>query len=137
MCTGSDGEAVLRAFFRDLSNRRDVAELLADYVVAPESFVRWWDGTLRPGEIITFSNGLPEHLEKLQRDGINATVTGFEDVGFQGRGTPDAGGWFLFGLQGHLRAGDAAPAPPTTSKTPLGAKGAVDCATGKLKAIVI
>ncbi len=132
VCTGRDGEAVLRAFFRDLSNHRNVSELLAAYVAPPENFVRWWDPSTPSGGIVTYVNGLPEHLEKLQRDGIDLTVTGFQDAGFQGRGTPDEGGWFTFGLYGRFREGQ-----PMGGGETLGNKGAVDCATGKLKAIVL
>src|SRR5262245_453640 len=49
-CTGRDSEAVLRAFFHDLSNNRDVRELLSAYIAPPEDFVRWWDPTTADGE---------------------------------------------------------------------------------------
>jgi hypothetical protein len=132
LCTGSVGEDALRGFFRDLSNQRPVAEVLATYVVPAQDFVRWWDGTLKPGETRTFYNGLEEHLQKLQQGGLDLTVGRFNDVGFQGRGTRDAGGWFTFSLQGRMNRSERASAGRT-----LGNKGAADCATGKLKAIVI
>jgi hypothetical protein len=123
---------VLRGFFHDLSNQRPVAEVLATYVVPAQDFVRWWDGTLKPGETRTFYNGLEQHLEKLQQGGLDLTVTGFKDVGFQGRGTRDAGGWFTFSLHGRLKKSD-----PRSDGRTLSNKGAVDCANGKLKVIVI
>jgi hypothetical protein len=130
-CTGRDGEAALRGFSRDLSNHRDVGELLAAYVAAPEDFVRWWDPSVPNGEVLTYANGLQQHLDQLERDGINLNVTGFEDAGYQGFGD-EAGGWFNFGLYGRNRESEAMSGGQT-----LGNKGAVDCATLKLKAIVI
>jgi hypothetical protein len=122
---------VLRGFFHDLSNHRDVGELLAVYVASPQVFVRWWDPSVPNGEVITFVNGLQQHLEQLERDGINLTVTGFEDAGYQGRGD-EAGGWFSFGLYGRTHEGEA-----MGGGQGLGNKGAVDCATLKLMAVVI
>jgi hypothetical protein len=119
-------------FFHDLSTHRPVAEVLAAYVVPAQDFVRWWDDTLKLGETRTFANGLDQHLEKLQQGGLDLTVTGFEDVGFQGSGTRDAGGWFLFSLQGRLKRSE-----PLSDERTLSYKGAADCDTGKLKVIVI
>lgn len=133
LCTGRAGEEPLRGFFRDLSNDRPVKEVLAAYVVPPQDFVRWWDGTLRLGQTLTFSSGLEQHLDRLQQNGMDVTVTGFKDVGFDGRGTRDEGGWFNFGLRGRLLRSE-----PLMSEQSLGGhKGAVDCGTGKLKVVVI
>ena len=65
-------------------------------------------------------------------EALDLTVVEFMDVGFQGSGTPDAGGWFLFSLQGRFNRGERPAAGGS-----LGNKGAADCATGKLKAIVM
>lgn len=107
-------------------------EVLAAYVVPPRDFVRWWDGTLRLSQTLTFDNGLEQHLDKLQQNGMDLTVTGFNDVGFQRGGTREEGGGFTFGLRGRLSRGE-----PLRSGQALGGKGAVDCVTGKLKAVVI
>lgn len=93
---------------------------------------RWWDGTLRLGQTLTFDNGLEQHLGTLQQSGMDVTVTGFKDMGLQGRGTRDEGGWFTFGLRGWLLGSEA-----LSSGQSVGGKGAVDCGTGKLKAVVI
>lgn len=109
-------------------------EVLGAYVVPAQDFVRWWDGTLRLGQTLRFEDGLEQHLGKLQQNGMDLTVTGFTDVGIQGRGTRDEGGWFNFGLRGRLQRGE-----PLSSgeRSTGGHKGAVDCDTGKLKAVVL
>lgn len=97
--------------------------------------MRWWDSTLKLSQTLTFDNGLEQHLGKLQRNGMDVTVTGFKDVGFQGRGRREEGGWFNFGLRGQLQRGE-----PYSSNGPQslgGHKGAVDCKSGKLKAVVL
>jgi hypothetical protein len=135
-CTGKAGEAALRAFFTDLGAGRPVTQILDSYVVPQEEFVRWWDDSLAPGHEISGGWALPaesreklrQHLERLQRDGMNLVVDEFTDVGFQGIGI-DAGGWFNFRARGHVSDGD--------SGRGVGGKGAADCATGRLKAIVL
>ena len=130
-CTGRAGEEALRGFFRDLSRSRPVQSVLAAYVVPPRDFVRWWDHSLPQARTLTFEVGLEQHLGKLQRNGVDLTVTGVKDAGFQGGGTRDAGGWFTFSLQGRLQRSE-----PQDEQS-FGGKGAVDCDTGKLKAVVI
>jgi hypothetical protein len=125
-CTGRGGEAVLRAFFDDLSHGG--SDLLTPYFAPAQDFVRWWDPTRGSGEVVPYT-GLQEHLRKLQRDGADAAVIGFTDTGFQGKGTSEAGGWLQFNIRGRLSK-DAAVMVGV-------GKGAIDCRTGKLKALVV
>ena len=105
--------------------------ILAAYVVPPQDFLGWFDTSLPQGRTLTFEFGLEQHLAKLQRNGLDLTVTGLKDAGYQGGRTRDAGGWFSFSLQGRLQLSEVAGEQPITGK------GAVDCDTGKLKAVVV
>lgn len=135
ICTGRDGEAVLRAFFDDLSSGKK--GLVATYFVAPLDFVRWSDPT---SGLITFLPGpdndtvtldaLQAHLDSLQQQGAHVTLTRFRDAGFEADKTNgEAGGWFSFDIRG-------SPNGRAAVKDGNG-KGAVDCGTKKLKALVI
>jgi hypothetical protein len=132
-CTGADGHATLVALLDRLSRGEHVD--VGTYFVAPIDFVRWVD----PSAYITFLpaddgsvtlDALQAHLDALAGGGVSATLTGFSDGGYAGTETNhDVGGWFTFTVRGrpnaHARTADG------------GGKGAVDCATKKIKVFVI
>jgi hypothetical protein len=123
VCTGRDEEAVLRAFFDDLSSDGD--DLVTRYFTTPQDFTRWWDPTA--GSVLYDS--LQAHLTRLQRDGVTVTVTGFTDHGFGGSSTNnDVGGEFTFEASGQMTNG---------GELVRGGKGGISCETGKLKVIVM
>jgi hypothetical protein len=99
---------------------------LSEYFAPQQKFVRWWDPTVPLGRVVD-RGGLAAHLDKLQRNGLYLTLRDFHAVGFQGGA--EAGGWFNFKVSGR-------PSENAPSKVGSG-KGAVDCATGKLMAVVI
>ena len=125
-CTGRGGEAVLRAFFDHISHNG--SDLLDAYFAPAQDFVRWWDPTRESGDVVPYT-GLQEHLSRLRQDGVDVAVIGFSDQGFQGGTSGEAGGWFTFDIRGRL-------SKDTAVKVGNG-KGAIDCRTGKLKALVV
>lgn len=135
LCNGSAGETLLRGLLAALGAGRRVD--LTAYFSPPESFVRWFDPS--DPAIVTFLPGpgsetftldaLQARLDKLSRAGLSARLTGFTDGGYQAGAVGEEGGWFAFDLRG--RGGRSGP------DSDGGGKGAVDCASGKLKVLVI
>src|SRR5215467_11967070 len=136
LCNGTAGQALVRGLFADLSGGREPS--MSRYFTTPVNFLRWVD----PYSVtdITFTPAaandgsvdldvLEKHLDGLARGGFSVKLVTFTDGGFDGGGTPDAGGWFDFTAFGKGRKSET----PTDG----GGKGAVDCATGKLKALVL
>jgi hypothetical protein len=136
-CSGAGAEAVLRALFSDLTAGRSTP--VANYFVAPIDFVRWWDPTVRSGQIITFEPGpgsstetldaLQAHLDALRQHGARGTITGFAAHGYDSSSPREVGGGFTFEL--HARGNGQ------TAMADGGGKGTIDCTTGKLKTVVI
>jgi hypothetical protein len=133
-CTGHEGQPLLRSFFDDLSNGRK--DLLATYVVQPQDFTRWSDptsGRIRympgPGNETETLDALQTHLDSLQRQGAVLVLTRFDDAGYQGNDPYALGGGFTFQMQGR--------ADRHETMTQGDGKGLIDCATGKLKELVI
>jgi hypothetical protein len=126
VCTGREGESVLRSFARDFN--AGATNLVATYFAEQKNFVRWWDPTVPPREVVEYS-GLTTHLGMLQRAGERLTVASFQEMGYQNgaNGGPE-GGWFSFDVR-------AWPGKGAAGRLAHG-KGAVDCATGRLKVIV-
>ena len=135
LCNGTGGKALLTGLLADLNAGRTPA--LATYFSPPIDFVRWWDPTTP--EVITFLPGpgsgtvtldaLQAHLEELAGGGFSVRLVDFADAGYQGSAqNGDAGGWFEFDLRGHSAG---------TATRDGGGKGAVDCASGRLKVLVV
>jgi hypothetical protein len=136
-CSGSGGDTPLRGLFADLSAGR--TPVVATYFVDPRDFVRWWDPTLPSGQVITFEAGagsgtvtldtLQSHLDALRRRGVAGTVSAFTATGYEAVSLSETGGSFTFRLRaratgkGALRDG--------------GGAGTIDCASGRLKTVVI
>ncbi len=107
-----------------------------EYIAPFQDFIRWWDGTLGAGEDIEGGFALPSgsadpllgHLNMLRQAGFALTVDTFQDRGYQGAGTSSAAGWFTFTAHGQLPVGGSGN---------TAGKGAVNCATGLLRAIVL
>jgi len=133
-CTGAAGQFLLTKLFADLSagNTPDMRYYFTD----PAAFDKWADPT--PGGDITsdptdplgFSlDGLRDHLAGLARGGLSVRLMRFADNGFQRADTIDAGGWFDFDLYGRDSGSGA--------NVQGAGMGAVDCLSGRLKAVVI
>lgn len=136
LCNGTAGRDLVTGLLADLTagRRADVAT----YFSPPVAFVRWWDPTAP--EVITFMpgptdnsvtlDGLQAHLDDLAHGGFAGRIVGFVDQGYAGTQTVnEAGGWFSFTLRGHAtQAGANADGD---------GKGAVDCASRKLKILVV
>jgi hypothetical protein len=108
---------------------------LATYFVAPLDFVRWVD----PGAYVTFLPGndgsvnldaLQSRLDRLEQQHTRIDVTKFFDDGYGGDAiNHDVGGYFSFKIR--IRLSTSAPTSDGTGK------GAIDCATKKIKVMVI
>jgi hypothetical protein len=132
-CTGADGEAIVKKLFDDLSRGKKID--LGTYFVAPLDFVRWVD----PGAYVTFlpaNDGsvtlaaLQSRLDGLERQHISIALKEFADGGYAGDViNNDLGGWFSF--KARLRLNAAAPTSDASGK------GAIDCATKKIKVMVL
>jgi hypothetical protein len=132
-CTGADGEAVVNELFNDLSRARKID--LGTYFVAPLDFVRWVD----PGAYVTFLpaddgsvtlTALQSRLDGLERHHVSIALTEFADDGYAGDAlNNDIGGYFSLRIR--LRLSAAAPTSDGTGK------GAIDCATKKIKILVL
>jgi hypothetical protein len=135
-CDGSSGQPLLAALFADLG--RGEAPPVATFFSAPNNFLRWEDPTT--GTDITAGFGadtstytldaLQSHLDALALDGVDGTITHFAiDGNPDGDASRDGGGLFRFDLRARWHGND--------SEASEGGIGVIDCATGKLKEVVI
>jgi len=132
-CTGAGGETVVKNLFDDLNRGKKID--LATYFVAPLDFVRWVD----PGAYVTFLPGndgsvnldaLQSRLDRLEQQHTRIDMTKFFDGGYGGDAiNHDVGDYFSFKIRIRLNA-----SAPTSDGT---GKGAIDCATKKIKVMVI
>jgi len=134
LCNGTAGKTLLTGLLAELNAGRTPS--VDTYFSPPIDFVRWWDPTTP--EVITFLPGptdnsitldaLQAHLKKLARGGFNVRLVDFTDLGYQANGVGEEGGWFNFDVHGHATRSAAADGS---------GKGAVDCASGRLKVLVV
>jgi hypothetical protein len=135
-CDGTSGQPLLVALFADLA--RGEPTPVAMFFSAPKNFLRWEDPTTDTDikALPAVDNdgytldALQSHLDELALDGVDATVTHFATDGNpDGDASHDGGGLFRFGLRARWQ-GDQA-------EQNEGGTGVIDCATGKLKEVVI
>jgi hypothetical protein len=135
-CDGTSGQPLLAELFADLA--RGVSTPVERFFSAPRNFLRWEDPTT--GTDITAGFGadtstytldaLQSHLDALARDGVAGTITHFAiDGNPRDDGKDPGGGLFRFDLRARWHGGD-----PEADE---GGIGMIDCATGKLKEVVI
>ena len=135
-CDGTSGQPLLAELFSDLARGRPTP--VERFFSAPRNFLRWEDPTT--GTDITAGFGadtsaytldaLQSHLDALARDGVAGTITHFTiDGNPLGGGRDAGGGLFRFDLHARWHSGD-----PEADE---GGIGMIDCATGKLKEVVI
>ncbi len=135
-CDGTSGQPLLAELFADLA--RGEPTPVERFFSAPRNFLRWEDPTT--GGDITAGFGadtsaytldaLQSHLDALARDGVAGTITHFAiDGNPRDDGQDPGGGLFRFGLHARWHIGD-----PEADE---GGVGMIDCATGKLKEVVI
>ena len=135
-CDGTSGQPLLAELFADLA--RGEPTPVGRFFSAPRNFLRWEDPTL--GTDITAGFGadtstytldaLQSHLDALALDGVAGTITHFAiDGNPRGDGKDPGGGLFRFDLRARWHGDD-----PEADE---GGIGMIDCATGKLKEVVI
>jgi hypothetical protein len=135
LCNGRAGKTLITGLFADLSAGRHPD--MSHYFGPPVTFAEWFDPTTT--EVITFLPGpgsgtvtldaLRDHLDSLARGGFSATVTHFVDHGYTAADADRPGGLFTFDIRG--RASRSSPSSAGAGS------GLVDCATGKLKMVLI
>ena len=135
-CDGTSGQPLLAELFADLARGQPTP--VGRFFSAPQNFLRWKDPTTDTDIIAGFGadtstytlDALQSHLDALARDGVAGTVTHFAiDGNPRGYGRDPGGGLFRFDLRARWHVGD--------SETDEGGTGMIDCATGKLKEVVI
>ena len=135
-CDGTSGQPLLAELFADLG--RGVPTPVERFFSAPRNFLRWEDPTTNTDITAGFGAGtsaytldaLQSHLDALARDGVAGTITHFAiDGDPRGGGRDPGGGLFRFSLHARWHIGD--------SEADEGGVGTIDCATGKLKEVVI
>jgi hypothetical protein len=135
-CDGTSGQPLLAELFADLA--RGEPTPVGRFFSAPKDFLRWEDPTTVTD--ITAGSGadtdkytldaLQSHLDALALDGVAGTITHFAiDGNSRGDGRDPGGGLFRFDLRARWHRGDP--------KTDGGGIGMIDCATGRLKEVVI
>ena len=135
-CDGTSGQPLLAELFADLAQGESTP--VGRFFSAPKNFLRWEDPTT--GTDITAGFGadtstytldaLQSHLDELALAGVAGTITHFTiDSNPQGDGRNIGGGLFRFDLRARWHGGD-----PEADE---GGIGMIDCATGKLKEVVI
>ncbi len=135
-CDGTSGQPLLAELFADLAQGEPTP--VGRFFSAPKNFLRWEDPTT--GTDITAGFGadtstytldaLQSHLDELALAGVAGTITHFAiDSNPQGDGRNIGGGLFRFDLRARWHGGD-----PEADE---GGIGMIDCATGKLKEVVI
>jgi len=135
-CDGTSGQPLLAELFADLARGQPTP--VGRFFSAPKDFLRWEDPTTGTDIIAGFGAGtsaytldaLQSHLDTLARDGVAGTITHFAiDGNPRGDGRDPGGGLFRFDLRARWHGGD-----PESDE---GGIGMIDCATGKLKEVVI
>jgi hypothetical protein len=135
-CDGTSGQPLLAELFADLE--RGEPTPVGRFFSAPKNFLRWEDPTTGTGITAGFGadtstytlDALQSHLDALALDGVAGTITHFAiDGNPRGGGRDPGGGLFRFDLHARWHGGD-----PEADE---GGIGMIDCATGKLKEVVI
>ena len=135
-CDGSSGQPLLAQLFADLAQGQPAP--VGQFFSTPKNFLRWVDPTT--GTDITALPGagndtytldeLQSHLDALAHGGADVTITHFAiDGNPDGDASQDGGGLFRFDLQARWHGNE-----PEANE---GGIGVIDCATGKLKEVVI
>jgi hypothetical protein len=135
-CDGTSGQPLLAELFADLAQGKPTP--VGRFFSAPKNFLRWEDPTT--GTDITAGFGadtstytldaLQSHLDELALAGADVTITHFAvDGNPDGDASDDGGGLFRFDLRARWHGDE----PEANG----GGVGVIDCATGKLKEVVI
>jgi hypothetical protein len=135
-CDGTSGQPLLAELFADLARGQPTP--VGRFFSAPRNFLRWEDPTTG-GDITALPgagndtytlDALQAHLNALALDGVDGTITHFAiDGNPLGDGRAIGGGLFRFDLRARWHRDD-----PMTDE---GGVGMIDCATGRLKEVVI